>query len=109
MPENEINDGCCQESNPQENREIFARAERTEDRCEAEPQQPCCEAETPTLINENFTRNITIHPLHYGFNVKIGCQNFAVETVDKLIKNLEAYLNDPLGTQRKWLSEKNLL
>ena len=54
-------------------------------------------------------RNISIHPLDYGWNVKIGCQNFAVETVEKLIKNLEAYLNDPQGTERQWMADKKLL
>ena len=53
--------------------------------------------------------NVTIHSLDFGYNVKIGCQNFAVETVEKLIKNLEAFLNDPRGTERKWTKERKLL
>ena len=57
----------------------------------------------------NRTHNITIHALDFGYNVKIGCQNFAVETVDKLIKNLEAYLNNPRDTERKWMKDKTLL
>ncbi|MDA3781025.1 MAG: hypothetical protein PF487_12510 [Bacteroidales bacterium] len=52
---------------------------------------------------------ITINSLDYGFNVKIGCMNFAVETVEKLITNLEAYLKDPQKTETKWMKNKELL
>lgn len=69
-----------------------------------------CDVEaTPAGIPQNRMHNISIHSLDFGFNVKIGCQNFAVETVDKLIKNLEAFLNDPSGTERKWMNERKLL
>jgi len=72
----------------------------------------CCDEEcaVPAGIPDGGRmHNVSIHPLDYGWNVKIGCQNFAVETVEKLIKNLEAYLNDPLDTERQWLKDKKLL
>ena len=65
----------------------------------------CCEAAVPAAR----MHKISIHPLDFGWNVKIGCQDFAVETSEKLIKNLEAYLNDPQGTEKKWLKDKKLL
>jgi len=41
--------------------------------------------------------------------VKIGCKTFAVEEIPKLIKNLEAYLNNPKETELKWMKDKKLL
>jgi len=70
--------------------------------------EPCCE-DRPAGITAARMHNVSIHPLDYGWNVKIGCQNFAVETVEKLIKNLEAYLKDPSGTERQWMADKKLL
>jgi len=67
----------------------------------------CCEAEA--AVPASRMHNISIHALDFGFNVKIGCQNFAVETPEKLIKNLEAYLKDPQGTEKKWMKNKELL
>ena len=66
--------------------------------------EPCCEA-VPTLK----TYGILIEPLDYGFKVKVGCQNFAVESLDKLIKNIEAYLKNPQETQKRWNKDKSLL
>lgn len=61
------------------------------------------------MTPDSSNHNVTIHPLNFGYNVKIGCQNFAVETVERLIKNLEAFLNDPSGTEKKWMKDKKLL
>ena len=65
--------------------------------------------EIDEIVIPNNKHNVTIHSLDFGYNVKIGCQNFAVETVEKLIKNLEAFLNDPRGTEKKWTKERKLL
>ena len=80
------------------------------------PQDECCEtsdestlADRPVDPMSGGKYPITIHHLDFGYNVKVGCQNFAVETVEKLIKNLEAYLNDPRGTEIKWMRNKELL
>jgi len=77
-------------------------------------EQPCntesCEGRIPVSDNIDPVRyGILIEPLNYGFKVKVGCQNFAIESVDKLIKNIEAYLKDPIGTQNRWNSDKSLL
>jgi len=100
MPHGE-NEPCCEEARPAGHGLLSAepRNERVQDEC--------CEAEAP--MDSSRMKNINIHALDYGYNVKIGCQNFAVETVEKLIKNLEAYMNDPQGTERKWMKNKELL
>ena len=74
--------------------------------CQTEP----CEGRT--LVSDNidpFKHGILIEQLHYGFKVKVGCQSFAIESVDKLIKNIEAYLKNPLETQNRWNKDKSLL
>jgi len=63
----------------------------------------------PTEMVDSKKNNIIIYSLDFGYNVKIGCQNFAIEGVERLIKNLEAYLNDPRGTEKTWMKERKLL
>lgn len=92
MP-NELNNECCQETRPQATLRTL------------EP----CGSETELPMDSSKMYNISIHALDFGYNVKIGCQNFAVETSEKLIKNLEAYLKDPKETERKWMRNKELL
>lgn len=53
-------------------------------------------------------REITITPLHYGYFVKIGCQEFAFETSDKMILHLSAYLKDPIKAKDDWFRDKKL-
>ena len=55
------------------------------------------------------THKIFIESVDYGYIVKVGCQRFAVETSEKLIKNLEAYLKNPTATERQWFKEKKLI
>jgi len=74
----------------------------------------CIEREQPhpdpmQEVAASRTKNVSIAALDYGYNVTIGCQSFAVESVEKLIKNLEAYLNDPVKTERRWLTYRELL
>ena len=49
-------------------------------------------------------REINIRPLNHGYVVNIGCQTFAIESVDKLVSNLEKYLNSPIETEKEWFS-----
>ena len=51
-----------------------------------------------------LARRITIKQLDHGYVVNIGCQTFAIESVGKLISNLEKYLNSPIETEEEWLS-----
>lgn len=54
-------------------------------------------------------RTILISPLDSGYTIQVGCKNVAIETIDKLIKNLTAYLKDPAGFEEKWHKNKKLL
>jgi hypothetical protein len=40
-------------------------------------------------------RGITIKQLDLGYVVKVGCKSFAIETKEKLLDALEAYLTKP--------------
>lgn len=49
-------------------------------------------------------KQISITPLNHGFHVVVGCQVFAVETIDALLHRLSVYLKDPSETERRWMS-----
>ena len=49
-------------------------------------------------------REINIRPLNHGYVVNVGCQTFAIESVEKLISNLEKYLHSPIETEKEWFS-----
>jgi hypothetical protein len=77
--------------------------------------EPCCESQSqpsqggsmsdePMPQTTQLARNINITPLHYGYMVDVGCQRFAVESVDKLLKYLGEYLKDPQAVEKAWFS-----
>ena len=45
---------------------------------------------------------IIVHPLTSGYTVQIGCQSFAVESVESLIYRLSAYLRNPEKVISDW-------
>lgn len=49
-------------------------------------------------------RSISIHQLHSGYNVEVGCHTFAFETPERLTKYILEYLKDPIETERKWFN-----
>lgn len=87
--------------------DLEARPEQEQEETRPMSMSEDCDMEAPAP--ERKAQNITIHPLNYGYNVKVGCQVFAVETVEKLIKNIKAYLEDPQTTERKWTDNNELL
>ena len=60
--------------------------------------------EPQPLTTSSQAREINIRPLHHGYVVNIGCQTFAIESIEKLIINLETYLKNPNETEKEWLS-----
>ena len=54
------------------------------------------------INNNSKIRNISIRQLSYGYMVNIGCQDFAIETADKLIEYLTKYINKPDETEKDW-------
>lgn len=53
-----------------------------------------------TLPQAGF--NVEIIPQSIGYLVRVGCQTFAIETKERLIEKLTAYLIDPKGTIEKY-------
>ena len=60
-------------------------------------------------ISSSKPREINIQSLDYGYIVNVGCQSYAIEGIEKLITNLEAYLKDPNMVERKWFKDRKLL
>jgi hypothetical protein len=69
---------------------------------ENDPTNPCCEE--ATVRPNNKIRDIVIKQLDYGYTVIVGCQTFAIEDKDKLLRNLTEYLGAPGNTEKEWLS-----
>ena len=88
------------------------------DQCSNQEQQGAMYAEEPQvnrlverlrndpqpLAAASQAREINIRPLNHGYVVNIGCQTFAIESVDKLVSNIEKYLNSPIETEKEWFS-----
>lgn len=53
-------------------------------------------------------RTITISQPDFGFIVQVGCQTIAIESKEKLLKNLKAYLDDPAAFEKAWDKNKKL-
>ena len=72
-----------------------------------EPTQECTETRQhpPPLGIPNRIENIYIEALDYGFKVKIGCQSFAIETKERLIEKLSAYISEPAKVAKVYHEE----
>lgn len=68
--------------------------------CEA--REPQCNRPIEALNPKNSIRGIGIEQLNYGYLVKVGCNTFAIETAEKLIGKLAAYIKNPAETEKKW-------
>ena len=53
-------------------------------------------------------RPINISWVDSGFIIIVGCSTFAVETKERLIRLLTAYINDPEQVSEAWISNKAL-
>lgn len=51
-------------------------------------------------------REIKIRPIDHGYIVTVGCQTFAIDSLDKLIRNLDHYLKDPVLIEEKWMAKE---
>jgi len=59
--------------------------------------------ETPNVNNGKPTiREINIQQLSHGYIIRVGCQTFAIETSEKLIQKLTAYINCPDKVEQDW-------
>lgn len=50
----------------------------------------------------NKIRGIAIRQLDRGYVIEVGCQTFAVVNKTELIALFAEYVNDPLGTEKKY-------
>lgn len=58
----------------------------------------------PTSILNPFARAISITPLNHGFHVNVGCQNFAIKSIDALLHRLSVYLKNPVEAEKRWMT-----
>ena len=58
--------------------------------------------------NNNNIYDINIKQLSYGYVVNIGCQSFAIENSETLIKGLSNYLKSPSECENIWMNKKQL-
>jgi len=61
-------------------------------------------APTPLPPAPAIARPITIQSANHGFFVSVGCQSFAVESLDALLHRLGTYLRNPSEIEHKWLA-----
>jgi len=54
---------------------------------------------------DNIPKEVLIKPLGSGYYVKVGCQEVAVESTEKLITMLNSYLSNPNDFERKYYSK----
>lgn len=57
----------------------------------------------PPQDSERY-RGIFIRPLSKGFIVAVGCQEFAINTVENLVEYLNQYYKDPKSTEDKYFA-----
>lgn len=60
----------------------------------------------PPTVDVNHGKEVHIIPLGYGYLVKIGCQEIAIESPEKLVKHLLAYLKKPAAVEMAFLAGK---
>jgi hypothetical protein len=83
---------------------------QNEARLTAEPRRDnACVDGQPQAINQKpKIREMSIKQLDLGYVVRVGCQEFAIETSEKLLVGLGTYLNDPQATEKAWFDGKFL-
>lgn len=69
----------------------------------ARPQVEGTIGNDPLPTSRPLPRSIAIDPLNHGFAVTVGCQRFAIESVDALLHRLNVYLKNPMETESMWL------
>lgn len=65
-------------------------------------------AEAEPVGFPDFLKTVRIEPLNYGFMVNVGCQSFAIESTEKLLKLLAAYYTDPRTVEKQWMDTRTL-
>jgi hypothetical protein len=67
--------------------------------------EPC----VPQNPTEKFAHyEINIRPLNSGYLVGVGCQSFAFENKERMMKMIQAFLNDPQTVGENWRKNQQL-
>ena len=53
-------------------------------------------------------REFSVKKLNYGYVIKAGCHQFAIESESRLIKVISEYIKDPSGKEKQWWETKNI-
>lgn len=56
----------------------------------------------PDVHDAGKMRSIIINALSRGYQVTVGCQDFAFSTKEEMLLKLAEYINDPAKTEVKW-------
>lgn len=60
------------------------------------------ELDAPTLRPWSHMRSVKIDQVNHGYMVQVGCQTLAIESKERLIEKLIAYINNPQETEEKY-------
>jgi len=74
----------------------------TDEIYDGEPEEPQNES-----IDYGF-REFSVKKLNYGYVIKAGCHQFAIESESRLIKVISEYIKDPSGKEKQWWETKNI-
>lgn len=64
--------------------------------------RPMRETQEAAAPRPQGAREIHIRPVNHGYIVQIDCQTIAIESANKLIGLLGAYLTEPLQTEMRY-------
>lgn len=59
----------------------------------------------PSPCGSNRIKEIRVTQVDHGYIVNVGCQTFAVESIKRLVKNIEKYLESPDEVEKAWMSK----
>ena len=72
-------------------------------KCESEDCSCDCESEKSCTKEIQYSfRDFSVNKLNYGYVVRVGCHQFAIETPEKLIDKLTEYILDPNRCESNW-------
>lgn len=64
-----------------------------------------CTPAPPAPCGVDRIKEIRIQQVDHGYIVNVGCQTFAVESIKRLVKNIEKYLESPDEIEKAWMSK----
>lgn len=57
---------------------------------------------TDGIYGHPKAREVSVEQLDYGYCVRVGCQIFAIESLDKVLTMLTTYLHEPDKLEQSW-------